>query len=75
VYDEAREAAKPFLPLTPPPEATLGLSPSALLETVDGKLNELTDERYHMSRRICTLKRLRSFTAFPRRCSSTSSCS
>ncbi|KAH9926182.1 uncharacterized protein B0H18DRAFT_954837 [Fomitopsis serialis] len=66
-YDEAREAARPFLPLTPPPEATLGLNTSALLESVDSKLNELTDERYHISRRICTLKRLRNSVALVHR--------
>ncbi|KAH9842603.1 uncharacterized protein C8Q71DRAFT_853145 [Rhodofomes roseus] len=35
-YDEEREAA------SPPPEATLGLKPSALRETVDTKLNNLS---------------------------------
>ncbi|TFY63470.1 hypothetical protein EVJ58_g3246 [Rhodofomes roseus] len=56
-YDEEREAA------SPPPEATLGLKPSALRETVDTKLNELIDERYHLSRRICSLQRLRNSVA------------
>ncbi|KAH9926183.1 uncharacterized protein B0H18DRAFT_1006838 [Fomitopsis serialis] len=66
-YDEAREVTRPFLPLTPPPEATLGLDTSALLESVDSKLNKLIDERFHISRQICALKRLRNTAALVHR--------
>ncbi|KZT67752.1 hypothetical protein DAEQUDRAFT_379474 [Daedalea quercina L-15889] len=62
-YDEEREAARPFLPLSTPSEAALRLSPSALLEIVDTKLNELADQQYHASRRMCALKRLRNNAA------------
>ncbi|KAH9926184.1 uncharacterized protein B0H18DRAFT_1006841 [Fomitopsis serialis] len=62
-YDEEQEAARPFLPLGTPPEATLGLHPSALVETVDRKLKELNDQRLAISRSICEYKRLRNSAA------------
>lgn len=64
-YDEERELTRPFLPLDTPPEMIQGLGPEALLEALDSKLNELTEQRYRLSRRICALKRGRNNVAAP----------
>ncbi|TFY53392.1 hypothetical protein EVJ58_g9477 [Rhodofomes roseus] len=59
MFDEEREAKLPCLPLETPPEASLGLSPSALLESVNKKLTDLADQRHHILCQMYAYKRLR----------------